>query len=212
MYIVFKGLEEWFANNPGLEERFKNTETVILAAIREYTSNLRSDIEKRTGIKIKVKISEVLLKQALIDAYDDLKRLTNYHFTDNPNPIKEMSYIVFWLIKRKAIVLTTEDIVYDARLSEMAKVKMIFLNEAFCVNLLIGAAFPNQVKRKDWGDLINNGIGQLKYYKRYLLYYLVYRMDSPKSLEAEALALTVDPSYEVDTIIWNAPTDPSEDY
>ena len=37
-------------------------------------------------------------------------------------------------------------------------------------------------------------------------------MDSPKSLEAEALALTVDPSYEVDTIIWNAPADPSEDY
>lgn len=212
MYIVFKNLDDWFAKNSGLKERFENTETVVLKAIREYASNLRKEIIEKTKFKIKVNISEVLLKQALIDAYDDLMRLTNYHFTDNPNPIKEMSYIVYWLIKRKAITLTTEEIIYNTCLSEMARVKMIFLNEAFCVKLLMGAAFPNQTKRKDGGDLTENGIKQLKYYKRYLLYYLVYRLESAKSLEAEMLALTVDPSYEVDTIIWNNPPDPSEDY
>ena len=37
------------------------------------------------------------LIEAGIDAYDDLKRLTNYHFTDDPNPIKKMVFfLLFW--------------------------------------------------------------------------------------------------------------------
>lgn len=211
MYIVFKGLDEWFKRS-GLETRLKNTEREIIKAIQDYILNISNFIIKKTGRQIEVLVSENLLKQALIDAYDDLKRLTNYHFTDDPNPIKEMSYIVFWLIRRKVIVLKTEDIVYDDNLTDIAKVRMIFLNEAFCVNLLLAAAFPKQVSRKNCSDLFENGIRQLKYYKRYLLYYLVYRMDSPKSLEAEVLALTVDPIYEVDPVIWASPIDPSEDF
>lgn len=43
---------------------------------------------------------------------------------------------------------------------------------------------------------------QMRYFKRFLLYYLVYRLKSPKELEAMMLGCTIYPIWEVDPIIW----------
>lgn len=43
--------------------------------------------EEKTQQEVEILISEQLLKQSLIDAFDDLLRLTNYHPTDVPNPM-----------------------------------------------------------------------------------------------------------------------------
>lgn len=68
-----------------------------------------------------------------------LLRLTNYHPTNEPNPIKEMSYLVFWLVGHKPIRLVSEEIVLNEKLSDMARTRSLFINEEFGVKLLMNA-------------------------------------------------------------------------
>lgn len=154
----------------------------------------------------------MLLKQALIDAFDDLMRLKEYHLTTNPNRLKEMSYIVFWLLRRKPITLDPETIVSNSKLSDLLRVRLLFINESFCINLLLGATFPGPVPRENCTLCVEEGNRQLNYFKKFLLYYLVYRADSPKSIEAILMGTTIFPIWDVDPIIWSPQRDPEEDF
>ena len=107
----------------------------------------------------------------MIDAFDDLLRLKNYHPTEEPNPIKEMSYIVYWLMRHKPIRLVTEDIINDSRLSKIARTKLLFINEQFGVKLLINAAFEGSIEQNSCNHMLNIGRSQIKYFKHYLLYF-----------------------------------------
>lgn len=86
MYIVFKNMEEWFNGNPHLKKKFQSTYEVILTAAKENAIKMETFAEEKTQQEVEIVISEQLLKQLLIDAFDDLLRLTNYHPTDDPNP------------------------------------------------------------------------------------------------------------------------------
>ncbi len=167
--------------------------------------------QEKSGEIASISISEILLKQALIDAFDDLSRLINYHPTKKPNPIKEMSYIAYWLVRHKPIRLENEDIICNEKLSDIARMRFLFLNEEFCVKLLMNSAFEGKKERHASCSMIDAGERQLRYYKRYLLYYLVYRLDSPKSLEAMILGCTIHPAWEVDPVIWSNPEE-NEDF
>ena len=175
-------------------------------------TNMEEVVKEKTNTSIKVEISEQLLKQALIDTFDDLLRLTNYHPTKEPNPIKEMAYIVYWLIRRKPIRLVSEDIIMDARLSDMARTRFLFINEEFGVKLLMNAAFIGKKEKGVCEHIRDEAEKQLKYYKRFLLYYLVYRMDSAKSLEAMLLGCTIHPIWVVDPVIWSDPKGPEQEF
>ena len=129
MHIVFKKVDEWFEKDPDLKRKFQDTYRMIYASAHKYAEHMEEVVKEKTNTSIKVEISEQLLKQALIDTFDDLLRLTNYHPTKEPNPIKEMAYIVYWLIRRKPIRLVSEDIIMDARLSDMARTRFLFINE-----------------------------------------------------------------------------------
>ena len=87
----------------------------------------------------------------------------------------------------------------------MFRTRLLFINEELCVNILINAAFDGKVPVNSCSVMLNEAEKQLKAYKRYLLYYLVYRLDSPKSLEAMLLACTIHPVWKVNSIIWSDP-------
>lgn len=212
MHIVFKEIDEWLEKEPDLKEKFKHTYQIIYIAAKEYAVSMDKYAQKKAEMSVKIEISEQLLKQALIDAFDDLLRLINYHPTKTPNPIKEMSYIVFWLIRKKPIRLVSEDIVTNSNLSNIARAKFLFINEEFGVKLLINAAFAGKRKKEECSFIHDEAQKQLKYYKRFLLYYLVYRMDSPKALEAMVLGCTIHPIWEVDPVIWSEPKEPEQEF
>lgn len=217
MYIVFKNTEEWFESNPDLKKKFQSTYKVILTAARENAKKMKILAEEDSQQIVEIVISEQLLKQSLIDAFDDLLRLTNYHPTDEPNPIKEMAYIVYWLIRRKPIRLVTENIVMNEKLSDIAKTRFLFINEYFGVKLLMGAAFKGKKEQEIFKDeelkeIHDEAEKQLKYYKRFLLYYLVYRLKSPKELEAMMLGCTIYPIWEVNSIIWKDIEHPENEF
>lgn len=204
MYLVFKSLDEWFASNQ-LQYKFQDTYGTIYSAAKDFASHMNNMVQEKIAMTAKISISEILLKQALIDAFDDLSRLTNYHPTKNPNPIKEMSYITYWLVRHKSIRLDNEDIISNEKLLDIARMRLLFLNEEFGVKLLMNSAFEGKEENSISCPMIDEGKRQLKYFKRYLLYYLVYRLDSPKSLEAMILGCTIHPAWKVDPIIWSDP-------
>lgn len=212
MYVVFKNIKTWFNDDEKLKNRFEKTYQFIYEAAHSYAVKLNDVAKSKTGKETGIQFSETLLKQSLIDAYDDLKRLTNYHPTDEPNPIKEMAYIVFWLMKHKPIRLLSEDIIFDARLTNIARTRYLFINENFGVKLLINAAFEGQKQKSECKHMEDFANTQVKYYKKFLLYYLVYRLESAKALEAMLLGCTIHPVWEVNPIIWETPIVSEEDF
>lgn len=213
MHLVFKDMDNWFKDHEerlgksdrkvSFQQKFEITYKKILSSIDRQVKAINEQLSsKKASKKINVQVSEMLLKQSLIDAFDDLARLTQYHITDDPNPIKEMAYISYWFIKRKPIVIMNEEAIFSNEINDMFKMRLEFLNEEFCIRLLIGAIFPNYTIKKEfesYKDIANN---QIRVFKRSLLYYLVYRLDSPKSLESILLSMTILPTWEIEPIIW----------
>ncbi len=212
MHIVFKKIDEWFEKEPDLKQKFQDTYKMIYESAKNYAVHMQEVAREKANMPTKIEISEQLLRQSLIDAFDDLLRLTNYHPTKEPNPIKEMSYIVYWLMRRKPIRLVSEDIVVSGKLSDMARTRFLFINEEFGVKLLINSAFIGKREKSVCEHIHDEAEKQLKYYKRFLLYYLVYRMESAKSLEAMMLGCTIHPIWEVDPVIWSEPKDPEQEF
>ncbi len=210
MHIVFKNIDEWFQKDPDLKWEFQDTYETIYISARNYALRMSEMAQKKSDVIVKIEISELLLQQALIDALDDLQRLMDYHPTKAPNPIKKMAYIVFWLIRHKPIRLISEEIVTNKQLSDIARMRFLFINEEFGVKLLVNSAFVGKKEKQVCGHVHDEAEKQLKYYKHFLLYYLVYRMDSPKSLEAMMLGCTIHPIWEVDPIIWRDPKEVEE--
>lgn len=212
MYIVFKDLKEWYKKDPLLKEKFEDTFDKIFFAAKEYEDSLNRKLKEKLDEPIDLAISELLLKQSLIDAFDDLMRLKNYHITNDPSPIKEMSYIVYWILRHKPLVLRNEDLIKNKKINEIGRVRLLFINESFCVRLLMAAAFPSKIEKDGCQECIEEGRKQIKYLKKFLLYYLVYRLKSPKSLEAILVGTTIYPILEVDPVIWENPKDPGDDF
>ena len=48
----------------------------------------------------------------------------------------------------------------------------------------------------------NQANRQLKKFKSYMLYYLTYRVESPKSLEAILISGTMHPIWNVEKVVW----------
>lgn len=212
MHIVFRKLDDWFKKDPDLKDKYEATYQFIQLAVKSFAKELDKSIEKQVGVHIDLELSEMLLKQALIDAFDDLMRLKEYHLTTDPNRLKEMSYIVFWLLRRKPITLVPETIISNNKLSDLLRVRLLFINESFCINLLLGATFPGPIPRENCVLCVEEGKRQLNYFKKFLLYYLVYRADSPKSIEAILMGTTIFPVWDVDPIIWSPQRDPEVEF
>lgn len=204
MHIVYKDTESWINQNPKLKKRFNDLDIFIQKSIRDFSTRMSTQIFNKTNTQIKIEYSSQVLKQSLIDAFDDLTRLKNYHPIDNPNPIKEMSYIMYWFVRRKPIRLVTEDIVNNSNLSNNAKTKLLFINETFATKSLLGSTFDKSRKIGcQFQNIDNIAEDQLLLFEQYLLYYLVYRVSSPKEIEAILLGCTIHPIWNVEPIIWN---------
>ena len=105
VHIVFKSADKWFEEHKDLKSKFEKTNKSLFTTANGFAAKLDKKVYDTLSEHAEIKISEILLRQALIDAFDDLIRLTNYHPTKEPNPIKEMSYIAYWLVRHKPISL-----------------------------------------------------------------------------------------------------------
>ena len=110
-----------------------------------------------------------ILNHVIMDYFTDIYRLKTFHRIDYTNIAKITAYTVAWIIRRKPIVL----------LKNPEDDKDIFLNERFCISLII-----SEVLYKDNQELLDEN--QMKAVDEYIdlfLYYLMYRSCDPQSIE-----------------------------
>lgn len=211
MYIIFKGLDEWYKKEEGLKEKFEEKYEFLEDFANDFALTVQAQVKRKTGVEIEICLSGNRLKQIVVDALDDLVRLKEYHGTSAPNRLKEMSFFAYWLLRHKPLFIDKEEIIYDTRMKKIARMRLLFINEYFVSDLIMASLFPGGRPREGCEKFREEGQKQKKYFKKYLLYYLVYRADSPKSLEAIMLGTTIFPVEEIDETIWCAPEELDEE-
>ena len=154
---------------------------------------------------ITIDYDETLVSQILIDAIEDLKRIQNFHPVKNVNAIKEAAYIGYWWVRRKPVMVIgrISDIVLDsATEDEINKLKahLLFINEfcvahyvmpkIFCLDQEINYC-ATEANKEAWSKARDN-----------LIYFLAYRADNPKSIEAVLSSYTLHPLWVQKQDFW----------
>jgi hypothetical protein len=162
--------------------------------IRERTAFLIKTAElliKNLEVENYILINNELLEQAVIDYFADVKRLKDFHGMDKVDCTKIAAYMAHWVLKRKPLQI-------KASVSEETYTKMPFLldiNEWFASYILISMLL----------DMNNRLVTDLEILTRWnnfnltLIYFLIYRIVSPQTLELATVAVTITPPYKMIT-------------
>lgn len=128
----------------------------------------------------KAKVNSLILAYALVDYFEDIRRLKDFHILEHINAYKVVSYISFWILRRRPIQLLVSN-----------DKSLIDINEKFVLVYIL--EFLSTVEGK---DLLNSDIDSIQGYIDSLFYYLKYRCDSATSLEMMLLAFQAGQVYE----------------
>lgn len=204
MYLYSESVEDWFNKNPNRKIDFDEDFKLLYDLTSKYASHVNDEIHRKVGIKVNAKVSKDLLYEIVMDTLSDLERIQDFHNTPVPNRLKKAAYIVYWFVKHKPLSFErTLPLPPNSGFDCIEQFQFRFLNEEFGVRFLMGAVFPNNAERKECSAFIKESRIRRNHFQRFLLYYLVYRMESAKSIEAILLALTISPAWEIDTTIWH---------
>lgn len=135
----------------------------------------------KNGLDNLVCVNEMVLALALIDYFEDVKRLKNFHNVDHINAIKIVSYISYWIIRRKPIQILDN------------RKELVDINERFVLAYIIG--FLNNSK----GSLFERDELGIKSFKESLLYFLKFRFIKANTLEITLIAFFAGQIYQEDT-------------
>ncbi len=183
---------------------------------KEYVDELAEEIienikrvaevtEQEIGSDITIDYDETIISQILIDAIEDLKRIQDFHPVKNVNAIKEAAYIGFWWIRRKPVFVNGRigDIEVDSATeneNNIIKAHLLFINE-FCVSRYVLPKIFCLDKEIDHCASAANKSAWAKA-KENLIYFLAYRADSPKSIEALLTSYTLHPLWDQKQDFW----------
>lgn len=120
-------------------------------------------------------VNQVILMQALLDYFSDIYRLKMYQEIEYVNGIKIKAYETFWLVQRKAIQLTTNDLEDD---------RMIYINEKFVLSRLVSYLLGDDINKPIVGE-------KQKAFQNFLdtlYYYLKFRRCDSQTIELMVLA------------------------
>ncbi|MGM9659514.1 MAG: hypothetical protein ACI3WQ_02835 [Faecousia sp.] len=140
---------------------------------------------EQNELQDKVVINRMLLSTAIIDYFNDIKRIKDFHSQiEKTNSEKVIAYTSYWLLQRSPLQVRGEDVINDRRLAT--------LNERFVLQYIC-----NYLSVRKRGDHIfsrqNEG---LKNFSKLLLYYLIYRLHNAQSLEMVISAFMAGQIYE----------------
>ncbi|MCL1883218.1 MAG: hypothetical protein FWF81_05625 [Defluviitaleaceae bacterium] len=109
---------------------------------------------------------EALLEMLVCDYFADLARLKHFHEIEWANPIKQIAYISFWLMRCAPIQIANNNC------------ETLFLNEKLAISL-----FFTECKERMGGTLTASQNSKLKEFGRELHYYYRYRHYTQQSIE-----------------------------
>mgnify|MGYP003288385291 CR=1 FL=1 len=202
----FVSVSSWLAScDEDMKQEYVSTLNAVCELCRKKAKNIREQIKKITGGDIVVEICEDRLISALIAALDDIARVREYHNVI-PNPIKKAAYFTYWFSRYKPLTVIWKGNVDLSKLTELARWRLRSINEYIAAIWLMAATFPNKAESSLYpkmpDEVKQKAREQYKTFANHLMYYLEYRVMSPKSLESILLASTTLPLYEPDKAIW----------
>lgn len=147
-------------------------------------------------------INKSSLANVIVDYFNDIKRIKSFHKKiEKVNSQKVIAYLSYWFLRRKPIQIKDENA--DVK-------KLSIINEQFILQYIF--SYLSVRMRKDQ-LLLRENVG-LKNFSQSMLYYLIYRLRDPQSLEMVITAFMAGQIYEnIDVDISNElhPYDTNQD-
>lgn len=129
-------------------------------------------------------INKSSLANVIIDYFNDIKRIKSFHKKiEKVNSQKVIAYLSYWFLRRKPIQIKDENA--DVK-------KLSIINEQFILQYIF--SYLSVRMRKDQ-LLLRENVG-LKNFSQSMLYYLIYRLRDPQSLEMVITAFMAGQIYE----------------
>jgi hypothetical protein len=133
-------------------------------------------------------VNKLLLGYAIVDYFQDVERIKEFHKIEKVNSQKIIAYTAYWLLKRKPIQIDnpqSED--QQSNITELDT-----LNERFVLQYIFNYLSE---RKKEQHVLLrpNNG---LKNFSNMMLYYLEYRLRDAQSLELIIMSFLAGQIYE----------------
>lgn len=168
-----KLIEEFFVKDKKFERRF-------VSLVEDMDNFLNA-----TGLQEKATINQMLVGYALLNYFEDIARLKEFHHVGHVNNIKIVAYTAYWLLRAKPI-----------QINEVDKT-LAYVNERFILSFIL-----NFLERQDCGKILERKNAGLKAFKETLFYYLKYRSLSAQVLEMVIISFFAGQVYqEMDTDI-----------
>ena len=152
-------LNEFVNKSQKFEERFVSLLTDMNAYI------------KVAGFENKVVVNELVLGYALVDYFEDVRRLKVFHNVAHINSIKIIAYTAYWLLRRKPIQVIGHE------------KELIDVNERFVLAYIL-----DSLSSDEKGNILMRDNVGINSFKETLLYFLKYRYTSATSLELMIMA------------------------
>lgn len=141
--------------------------------------DMETYIQKAGWTSNEVQINKYSLGYALVDYFVDIGRLKTLHPINHVNSIKIVSYIAFWLLKRKPIQALGD------------QENLLYVNEKFVLLYIL-----EHLSNSRGGNLLDRSEKGLEAFKDTLYYYLKYRLITAQSLEIILMAFFAGQIYE----------------
>ena len=149
--------------------------------ITRYCSlrDMMNDFIKELGLTGKVVVNNIVLGYALVDYFEDIMRLKDFHKVEHINNIKIVAYTSYWLLQAKPLQLLESD------------KGISYLNEKFVLSYIITA-----LESRDRGRILERNERGLSAFSESLLYFLKYRGINAQSIEMAIIAFCAGRVYQ----------------
>lgn len=156
-----------FAEN---NEKFENRFEALLTEMYQYI--------EVSEFQDKVMVNELLLGYTLLDYFEDIRRLKEFHGLKHINSVKIVAYTSYWLLKRKPLQVLSQD--KDA----------LYVNERFVIAYIMGFI------SSDKGNLLTKDDKIINSFLESLLYHFKYRAISANNIELLLLSFFAGEKYQ----------------
>lgn len=133
---------------------------------------------KASGYEDKVLINELSLGYALIDYFEDIRRLKNFHHVPHINSIKLIAYMAYWLLRRKPLQVVA------------LEKEILYVNERFVL------AYVLDFLNDDQSHILERENEGLRAFTESLLYFFKYRQFNAQTIEMIILAFFAGQIYQ----------------
>lgn len=160
-------LQDFVKDNDKFIERF--------VALYEDMSNF-IDV---AGLNEKVKINKLSLGYALVDYFEDVRRLKVFHNIEHVNSEKIVAYTSYWLLQRKPLQVLVED------------KDVVFINERFIL-----AYISDFISRKEKNSVLIRPERGMESFVETLFYFLKYRVVNANMIELAIISFFAGQIYQ----------------